>query len=220
MDKFHHVIRRPIPTFFLIFLLLGLVSFYISQSMSNLAFAQMQGCGEIDVGSPGNNQQAPAQCQDNGGGNQSVVELAKKHLAGSYIWAAPSPRVWADWNPNTGHAPTHFDCSGFAGWVWYWATGGKVNLPGQTDAVWNYTKQLTTAHVKLTRTLGKSGIQPGDLVYFGSVATTHHVGIYEGTGGCGHPDCFLEWYSSGYPGRESYLGNDGDFVGYVHIVVN
>src|ERR1700722_15181950 len=59
----------------------------------------------------------PAGC-DNGGGATSVVALARKHLAGSYIWAAPQPRVWADWNPNTGHAPTHFDCSGFAGWVW------------------------------------------------------------------------------------------------------
>jgi cell wall-associated NlpC family hydrolase len=196
------------------------LSSYFFSSMSNLAYAQLQGCGEIDVGSPGNNQQPPAQCQESGGGNQSVVELAKKHLAGSYIWAAPSPRVWSAWNPNTGHAPIHFDCSGFAGWVWYWATNGKVNLPGQTDAVWNYTKQLSGSAMTLTRVIGKEGIQPGDLVYFGSVATTHHVGIYEGSGGCGHSDCFLEWYSSGKPGRESYLEYDGDYVGYVHIVVH
>ena len=48
-------------TYFLFFLLFPL---------STVVHAQLQGCGEIDVGNPGNNQQPPAQCQS---GDGSVV---------------------------------------------------------------------------------------------------------------------------------------------------
>ncbi len=181
-------------------------------------------CAITLVGNPGADQGLPAGCTGDtaGGGNQSVVELARKHLQGSYIWAAPQPRVWADWNPNKNNAPTHFDCSGFAGWVWYWATNGKVNLPGQTDAIWLNTAGLSNSSVTLTRSIGtKANIQPGDLVFFGSVATTEHMGIYEGQGACGANDCFLEWYTSGQPGRENSLAKEGSwYVGFVHIVVH
>jgi cell wall-associated NlpC family hydrolase len=191
-----------------------------SQSQAGTAiYTAHSNCVITKVGNPPANQTLPAGCA---GGNQDVVALARKHLAGSYIWAWPQPRVWADWNPNKGNAPTHFDCSGFAGWVWYWATNGKVNLPGQTDAVWLNTDGLSNSSVTLTKHVGtKAGLQPGDLVFFGNASSTEHVGIYEGQGACGKSDCFLEWYTSGSPGRSNSLANEGTwYVGYVHIVVH
>jgi cell wall-associated NlpC family hydrolase len=190
-----------------------------AQSQAGTAiYTAQSNCVITKVGNPPANQPLPAGC----GGNLSVVQLARQHLAGSYIWAAPQPRVWADWDPNKGNAPTHFDCSGFAGWVWYWATNGKVNLPGQTNAVWLNTDGLSNSSVTLTKQVGtKAGLQPGDLVFFGNAASTEHVGIYEGQGACGTNDCFLQWYKTGYPGNSASLASVGNwYVGYVHIVVH
>ena len=213
--------------FFTLFILLPLFVFTLFLSLSDASpvYADLSGCAQVPVGNPSKDQPVPAGCE---GGAGSVVALARQHLAGSYIWAAPSPRVWADWDPNptsqypNGNAPTHFDCSGFAGWVWYWATDGKVNLPGQTDAVWNHTADLSSSTMTLTRVVGTTnGIQPGDLVFFGTVASTEHVGIYEGQGACGKSDCFLQWYKTGYPGNSASLASVGSwYVGYVHIVVH
>lgn len=165
----------------------------------------------------------PPECQANAGEGGSlvgtalqmaVIKLAREHLNGTYVWGSPS-RDWKSSDPSKGKAPQHFDCSGFAGWVWYWASGGKVNMAGQTDADWlsnsnKYQKVVTK---------DKSKLQPGDLVYFGSASSTHHVGIYEGTGNCGANDCFLEYYHSGAPGRENSLSKEPDFVGFLRPVI-
>jgi hypothetical protein len=209
-------------SFLIITVLFFLIVPFFLLSHAQEASVSATGCFILNQANIPNGTPLPAGCDNGGGGATSVVALARKHLAGSYIWAAPQPRIWADWNPNTGNAPTHFDCSGFAGWVWYWATNGKVNLPGQTDAVWLNTAGLSTSSVTLTKHVEtKSGLQPGDLVYFGSVASTEHVGIYEGQGACGKTDCFLQWYSSGLPGNSASLASVGNwYVGYVHIVVH
>lgn len=149
----------------------------------------------------------------------TVVQLAKAHLTtGTYIMGAP-PRNWASEDPNS-NAPTNFDCSGFAGWAWYWGTGGKVNMHGQTSADWS---DSSGKYQKFTADQ-KSQLQPGDLVYFagagGTMTDPGHVGIYEGSGGCGASDCFLEYYSTGKPGKEDSLAARTDFVGLMRPVVN
>jgi cell wall-associated NlpC family hydrolase len=206
--------RRLLPIFFF----LVLFSFFIAL-MPQISYAKIATvCKTTKVGSPqGTEPPQPAECQSaNLVGTalqQAVIKLAKEHLNGTYVWATPD-RNWASHNPN-GNAPTTFDCSGFAGWVWYWASGGKVHMAGQTDGDWlsggsKYIKFVTT---------DKSKLQPGDLVYFGSVSTTHHVGIYEGTGACGANDCFLEYYDTGLPGRENSLSKEPDYVGFLRPVV-
>lgn len=67
-----------------------------------------------------------------------------------------------------GDHPADFDCSSYTQWAYYQATGGKVDIGGDTFA------QLP----KLTPYKVPSGQEkPGDLVFFGSVSNPHHVGI-------------------------------------------
>jgi cell wall-associated NlpC family hydrolase len=128
------------------------------------------------------------------GGTMSVVELARKQIGKIYVWGTPS-RNWA----SDGASPPNFDCSGLVGWAWYTATGGKVNMSGQTSTDWNdssgkYQKFMASDIAK---------ILPGDLVYF-TVGNIHHVGIYSGSS-CGAAHCFIEAPSSGKPVRETSL---------------
>jgi len=176
-------------------------------------------CVITNIGNPGNTA-LPANCGTSAVG-QSVVALGRQYLAGSYVWAAPS-RNWAA-NPPTQTSPRHFDCSGFSGWVWYWATNGKFSMGGQTDYDWHDNSGKYVRYYAKDR----AQLQPGDLVYFGykgcheyaNGECMHHVGIYEGSGACGKNDCFLEWYSSGLPGRSNSLSRESDFFGFLHPVL-
>ena len=209
-NRLPFILLASLPFLFIIFLV---DSFY-----STKALAVTSNCVVTKIGAPQGDPQLPAACTSGGGPVvQSVLALAKAHLTtGTYVWGAP-PRNWPSEDPN-GNAPTHFDCSGFAGWVWYWGSGGKINLPGQTNAVWNgsgpWTKSLAGPFKDM------STLQPGDLVYFGSEASVHHVGIYEGKGGCGTDHCFFEYYTDGLPGRENRLEKEPDWVGSVRINLN
>lgn len=200
---------------FVFFAFLG-VALFLSIPNIQSVFAQnsaTSNCVLTDVGNPDPKQPLPPGCA--GGGTASVVELAKAHLNGTYVWGAPPQRgsqTRTD-DPNAGAAPTQFDCSGFAYWAWYWGTGGKVKLTGNTSAVWDgsgpWQKFATT---------DMSQLQPADLVYFGS--PVHHVGIYEGAGACGSAHCFLEYYTTGLPGRENQLEKEPDYVGFVRPNLN
>ncbi|WP_276206373.1 C40 family peptidase [Thermoactinospora rubra] len=59
------------------------------------------------------------------------------------------------------------DCSGLTRWVYALAHGADVLGPGTTDD-----------HVRRMRPVSRP--RPGDLVFFGKGAKTHHVGIYLG----------------------------------------
>ena len=189
------------------------LEFIIIPSFSSPADAQFVGCWVTKIGNPsGPSPTLSPECASQAG--QAVVNLGRQHLAGSYIWYTPAPRDWAAFPPS--NAPTHFDCSGFAGWVWYWATNGRVYMHGQTDGDWfdksgKYIKYLAKDQAQL---------QPGDLVYFGTLSSVHHVGIFEGPGACGKTNCFLEWYTTGEPGRSNSLSNEPDFVGFLRPVLN
>jgi cell wall-associated NlpC family hydrolase len=87
-----------------------------------------------------------------------IVGLAHKYLGTPYVWG--------------GRSPKGFDCSGFAQYL-YGQVG--VSIPPTTYTQW-----------KAGRSVGKSQLQPGDLVFFrGSDSIgglPGHVGVYIGHG--------------------------------------
>ncbi|WP_042277654.1 C40 family peptidase [[Clostridium] dakarense] len=116
--------------------------------------------------------QKPAQkpSQDNGSYNppasdtslaQAVVNLAYAKIGSPYVWGA--------------EGPNSFDCSGLTSYVYKQAAG--ISLPRSSSAQAGYGK-----------TVSKSNLQPGDLVFFTTNGTGNvsHVGIYIGGGNMIH----------------------------------
>ena len=89
-----------------------------------------------------------------GSGHSAVVGIAQRYLGVPYVWG--------------GASPSGFDCSGLA--MYCYAQIGIGLSHGATD------QQRASHPVSL------SALQPGDLVFFGSSAYSHHVGIYVGGG--------------------------------------
>ncbi len=89
-----------------------------------------------------------------GSGHSSVVSIAQRYLGVPYVWG--------------GASPSGFDCSGLV--MYCYAQIGIGLSHGATD------QQRASHPVSL------SALQPGDLVFFGSAAYSHHVGIYVGGG--------------------------------------
>ena len=91
-----------------------------------------------------------------GGGttHSSVVAIARQYLGVPYVWG--------------GASPSGFDCSGLT--MYCYAKLGIYLSHGATD------QQRASHPVSL------GSLQPGDLVFFGDAAFSHHVGIYVGGG--------------------------------------
>ena len=89
-----------------------------------------------------------------GSGHSSVVGIAQRYLGVPYVWG--------------GASPSGFDCSGLT--MYCYAQIGIGLSHGATD------QQRASHPVSL------GALQPGDLVFFGSAAYSHHVGIYVGGG--------------------------------------
>lgn len=89
------------------------------------------------------------------GDASSILALAKAQLGKAYVWG--------------GTTPSGFDCSGLVQYVFKNATG--INL-GRT----------TYDQVKDGVSVSMNNLQPGDLLFWGSVAAPYHVGIYLGNG--------------------------------------
>lgn len=89
------------------------------------------------------------------------------------------------------------DCSGFSRWVYDLAYGSDVLGSGNTDS------QLRRLH-----RVSASAAQPGDLVFFGTLSNTHHVGIYIGNG------LMINAFATGTFIQTNHLGSD--LVGYYH----
>lgn len=91
---------------------------------------------------------------------QSVLNLAYSKIGCPYVWGA--------------EGPNSFDCSGFTSYVFRNAAG--VSLPRTSSAQSGYG-----------RTVSKSNLQPGDLVFFNTSGSgVSHVGIYVGGGNMIH----------------------------------
>lgn len=84
---------------------------------------------------------------------QAVVNLAKSQLGKGYAWG--------------GNGPDNYDCSGLVQSIYNKVAG--VQLP-----------RVTTDQVKVGTTVAMDQLQPGDLLYWGSVDAPYHVGIYIG----------------------------------------
>ena len=92
--------------------------------------------------------------------SSKIITLAKKQLGKKYVWAKSGP--------------SSFDCSGFTSYVFRNAAG--VSLPRTSSAQSGYG-----------RTVSKSNLQPGDLVFFNTSGKgVSHVGIYVGGGNMIH----------------------------------
>ncbi|GAA1665797.1 C40 family peptidase [Fodinicola feengrottensis] len=99
--------------------------------------------------------------------------------------------------PCRANVTTGVDCSGFTRWVYARAWGKDVLGAGNTDS------QLARMHK-----VSKANAVAGDLVFFGTLSNTHHVGLYIGGGkmiNASHTGTFI---------RTDSLGSD--LVGYYH----
>lgn len=85
---------------------------------------------------------------------QAILNTADLYIGVPYKWG--------------GTSPSGFDCSGFVQYVY--AQNG-ISLSRTT-----YTQCVEGTYVS------KANLQPGDLVFFGSASSPHHVGIYVGDG--------------------------------------
>ena len=125
----------------------------------------------------------------NGGGSVNYGNPPVSGTGAKAVWYAEKklgcPYVWAASGPNT------FDCSGLV--MWAYAQVG-VSLP-------HYSRE----QINCGKPVGKSNLEPGDLVFFGS--PIHHVGMYVGGG---H---FIEAPYSGANVRISNLSNRSDYAG-------
>ena len=91
---------------------------------------------------------------------QAVLNLAYSKIGCPYVWGA--------------EGPNSFDCSGFTSYVFRNAAG--VSIPRTSSAQSGYG-----------RTVSKSNLQPGDLVFFNTSGKgVSHVGIYVGGGNMIH----------------------------------
>ncbi len=102
----------------------------------------------------------PPPTSGGGGGTatgNAIVDYAMRYLGYPYVWAT--------------HGPASFDCSGFTYWV-------IQNVVGKNIGYGTWTQ------VSAGKSVSKSNLQPGDLVFFQNTYTAglSHVGIYIGDG--------------------------------------
>jgi cell wall-associated NlpC family hydrolase len=87
-----------------------------------------------------------------------------------------APYRYGGQSPSTG-----FDCSGLVHYAYLEA--GR-SLPRTTDSLWNTTRRVS-----------RSGLQPGDLVFFSIEGKMQHVGLYIGDNRFVHAPSSGRWVS-------------------------
>lgn len=109
---------------------------------------------------------------------EKVITLAKSRLGTPYVRGTHGMCRYGGYNNAKCHPETYpkdstigHDCSQFTGWVYYWASDGKINLPS-----------YTLEQVKFCNPVPAGEEQPGDLVFFetcsqSNVSSNHHVGL-------------------------------------------
>ncbi|MFE0790410.1 C40 family peptidase [Streptomyces mutabilis] len=104
----------------------------------------------------------------------TAIGAAKKMIGTPYSWgggnaSGPSTGTCCSPNGRSGSSTTGFDCSGLT--LYAYAQAG-IDLPRTAAGQYAASKPVKPGQVK-----------PGDLVFYGSSATSiHHVGIYVGNG--------------------------------------
>lgn len=169
----------------------------------------------------------PPECGTAGGGPmaQKAVELARAQIGKPYVFGTPFGRPWASLDPSAGKTPSTFDCSGLTGWAWYWASGGKISMNGQTWWDWSDSAGNGTTKYQKFTAAQKSLLQPGDLLYWGAPGLNkdqvHHTAIYSGPckKSAGN-DCFIEAKGSQWGIIESHLLTKSEpMVGFLRPVL-
>lgn len=124
-----------------------------SSSSSNNSSSSSNGQTQKPVQNNDNSYNPPASSTSS---VQAVLNLAYSKIGCPYVWGA--------------EGPNSFDCSGFTSYVFRNAVG--VSLPRTSSAQSGYGK-----------TVSKSNLQAGDLVFFNTSGKgVSHVGIYVGGG--------------------------------------
>jgi cell wall-associated NlpC family hydrolase len=113
----------------------------------------------------------------------TAVRVACAQIGKPYVFAAEGPNA--------------FDCSGLTKYAWQAA--GKT-----------LTHQ-SVAQLKQTTRIGKSELQPGDLIFFYSTTNPSHVGLYIGDGWMVHAS------RAGIPVRMKDVSKDGSITGYGRV---
>lgn len=144
-----------------------------------------------------------------------LLSIARSQKGDKYGWG--DCHNWSNSAYRPGSPPRKsdgcntYDCSGFTGWAYYWATNGKFNMRGQTCRDYGncytidggFRTENPDLYTKFSyKELSK--IKFGDLVYFGTnrdkkYPTTSHVALYVGAyGSCGgKKDCIIDASGSG-----------------------
>ncbi len=144
-----------------------------------------------------------------------LLAIARSQKGDKYGWGDchnwTNPGYKPSSTPKKSDGCNTYDCSGFTGWVYYWATNGKFNMRGQTCRDYGncytidggFRTENPSLYTKYSyKELDK--IKFGDLVYFGTnrdkkYPTTSHVALYVGVyGSCGgKKDCIIDASGSG-----------------------
>lgn len=116
-----------------------------------------------------------------------VVSYAEKFIGVPYVYG--------------GTSPSGFDCSGFVQYVYSHNTSYKVKLP-----------RIAADQVKVGTPVAKSNLHPGDLVFFGSKSSPHHVGMYVGS------NKFIDAPYTGVSVRISTLSTRTDLCAITRVI--
>ncbi|WP_405491494.1 peptidoglycan DD-metalloendopeptidase family protein [Streptomyces sp. NBC_00096] len=91
---------------------------------------------------------------------RAALRWAQRGIGQPYVWGAPRLQ---------GDSPVSFDCSSFTQWIYYQASGGKINIGSTT---YEQEDRLRAYKIDLSQA------RPGDLIFFHpSSAGSEHVGI-------------------------------------------
>ncbi|MSO94783.1 MAG: hypothetical protein EXQ81_03190 [Thermoleophilia bacterium] len=131
---------------------------------------------------------------ETGDWQRAVLTRALRFVGYPYVWAGTSERTQQLWSATapggTVTLPGGFDCSGFV-----WRVYKTKPYPGAlllSDMLKGRTTYAMSAEVKQPARIGIDGLQPGDVIFFGSkgprssAAEVGHTGIFIGNGWFAH----------------------------------
>ncbi|WP_051624218.1 C40 family peptidase [Clostridium akagii] len=121
------------------------------------------------------------------GTSNQIVAYAEKFLGVPYVYG--------------GATPAGFDCSGLIQYVYAHNGSYEIQLP-----------RTTYSQINVGTSVAKSNLQPGDLVFFGSLSSPYHAGIYIGS------NQFIEAPHTGANVRTATLSTRTDYCGARRII--